>query len=70
MSEVTSIDMSAPFVKDGVEYMNITHAIFSEFFRSSSPCPLEHIDPPSARDLEDPKEKADKEYWDSIPEGW
>ena len=51
----TTVDMSAPIVKDGVEYMNVAHAIFSEYFRGI-PCPPEHIDPPSARDLEDPTE--------------
>ena len=51
----TTVDMSAPIVKDGVEYMNVAHAIFSEYFRGI-PCPPEHIDPPSAHDLEDPTE--------------
>ena len=66
--------LPGPFIDEkGVEYMNAFHMISSQYF-SGIVCPEESVDPPSWNIFDGPKEspedKAEREYWDSIPSGW
>ena len=62
--------LPGPFIdENGKEYMNAFHMLSSQYF-SGIVCPAESIDPPSWKELESPRAKADREYWDSVPFGW